>query len=63
MAVKETRRVSENIKVKIAGFFGQILFYLNSKIMTLRTLITPMRLIIITFLPFYILSSAACIRF
>ena len=41
MAVKETRRVSEQIKVKIAGFFGQILFYLNSRIMTFKNVNHP----------------------
>lgn len=41
MAVKETRRVSENIKVKIAGFFGQILFLLNSHIMTFKNVNHP----------------------
>lgn len=41
MAVKETRRTSEQIKVKVAGFFGQILFLLNSYIMTFKNVNHP----------------------
>lgn len=41
MAVKETRRLSEIIKVKIASLFGQILFYINSYSMTFRNVNHP----------------------
>ncbi len=34
MAIKETRRPIEHLKVKVAGFFGQILFFLNSHLMS-----------------------------
>lgn len=41
MAIKETRKLSDNIKVKTAGFFGQILFLLNSHIMTFKNVNHP----------------------
>ncbi len=41
MAIKETRRPHEVVKVKIASFFGQILFLLNSYIMVFKNVNHP----------------------
>lgn len=41
MTIKEKRRVSEQIRVKIAGFFGQILFLLNSYLMVFKNVNHP----------------------
>ena len=41
MAVKEERPLLKQIQVKIACFFGQILFFLNSHIMTFRNVNHP----------------------
>jgi len=41
MAVKEQRTLSKQIQVKIASFFGQILFFLNSHIMTFKNVNHP----------------------
>lgn len=41
MAVKETRRLSEKIKVKIAGFFGQLLFLADANFMVFKNVNHP----------------------
>lgn len=41
MSVKENRKLHQQIKVKIASFFGQILFLLNSYIMTFKNVNHP----------------------
>ena len=41
MAVQEQRELLKQIQVKIACFFGQILFFLNSHIMTFKNVNHP----------------------